>query len=208
MVRDGTSLRSVDFIQPEHLTGAGRAAKVPANSPPASRSPASPAGSPPASLPTVRSPANLPASPPTVRSTASPHARPMYHVICREIKDLMVIGLGRGKSTKEVAKDYCCSERTVRRVRLNWRRYGDVAPPRRRPTGRPRIFNRQAVQHLLGVLDARPDSFLDELQPALAAFARRDGRLQPPSLMTISRMLEREGITTKALSKKARERSR
>jgi transposase len=125
---------------------------------------------------------------------------PMYHVICREVKDLMIIGLGRGKSVKELAKLGCCSERTVRRVRLNWRRYGDVAPPRRGPTGCPRLFDRQAVDHLLGVLEALPDSFLDELQPALAAFMRRDGRVDQASLMTVSRMLSREGITTKALS--------
>jgi hypothetical protein len=64
------------------------------------------------------------------------------------------------------------------------------------------------VDHLLGVLEARPDSFLDELQPALEGFMRRDGRVDQASLMTVSRMLSREGITTKALSKIARERSR
>jgi transposase len=133
---------------------------------------------------------------------------PMYHVICRAVKDLMIIGLGRGKSVKALAKLCCCSERTVRRVRLNWQRYGDIAPPRRGPAGRPRIFDRQAVDHLLGVLEARPDAFLDELQPALEAFARRDGRVDQASLMTVSRMLRREGVTTKALSKIARERSR
>jgi transposase len=132
----------------------------------------------------------------------------MYRVICREIKDLMIIGLGRGKSVKAIAKDCCCSERTVRRVRLNWQRYGDIAPPRKGAAGRPRIFDRQAVDHLLGLLEARPDLFLDELQPALSAFARRDGRDDQASLMTVSRMLRRKGITTKALSKMARERSR
>jgi transposase len=137
-----------------------------------------------------------------------PIAAPMYHVICREVKDIMIIGLGRGKSVKALAKVCCCSERTVRRVRLNWQRYGDVAPPRRGPTGRPRIFDRQAVDHLLGVLEARPDVFLDELQPALEAFARRDGRVDQASVMTVLRMLRREGVTTKALSKIARERSR
>jgi hypothetical protein len=64
------------------------------------------------------------------------------------------------------------------------------------------------VDHLLGVLEARPDAFLDELKPALEAFARRDGRVDQASLMTVSRMLRREGVTTKALSKIARERSR
>jgi hypothetical protein len=64
------------------------------------------------------------------------------------------------------------------------------------------------VDYLLGVLETRPDSFLDGLQPALAAFARRDGRIDQASLMTVSRMLRREGMTAKALSKIARERSR
>jgi transposase len=192
---------------PHVLPRTVRAQRAPADSP-------RPTGSPPVFLPPP-----LARPPPFAHPRASlplrsvciyylPITAPMYHVICREVKDIMIIGLGRGKSVKALAKICCCSERTVRRVRLNWQRYGDVAPPRRGPTGRPRIFDRQAVDHLLGVLEARPDAFLDELQPALEAFARRDGRVDQASLMTVSRMLRREGVTTKALSKIARERSR
>jgi hypothetical protein len=71
----------------------------------------------------------------------------MYRHIRREIKELMIIGLGRGFKSKEVAKWMCCSVRTVQRVRLLWKKFGDVIRPAQgRPEGRPRIYNRQVIE--------------------------------------------------------------
>jgi transposase len=132
----------------------------------------------------------------------------MYRYIAREIKELIIIGLGDGLSAKEAAKVFCCSDRTVRRVRQNYREYGSVVPPRQAPSGRPRVFDRQAVNYLLEVLAAQPDIFLDELQGMLLATQDRlDGREQV-CITTVSTMLKREGITRKRLSRIARERSR
>ncbi|KAA8893070.1 hypothetical protein FN846DRAFT_756669, partial [Sphaerosporella brunnea] len=89
--------------------------------------------------------------------------------IACEIKELIIIGLGEGIKAKDAAKLFCCSERTIRQVRQNYREYGSVAPPRHAPSGRPRVFDRQAVDYLLEVLSAQPDIFLDELQAMLLA---------------------------------------
>jgi transposase len=88
----------------------------------------------------------------------------MYRYITRQIKELIIIGLGEGLTAKHAAHVFCCSVRTVRRVRQNYREYGSVVPPRQAPSGRPRVFDRQAVDYLLEVLSAQPDIFLDELQ--------------------------------------------
>jgi transposase len=132
----------------------------------------------------------------------------MYHYIGQEIKELMIIGLGQGSKAKEVARWFCCSARTVRRVRQNYNMYGSVVPPRRGPSGRPRVFDRQAVDYLLEVLSAQPDIFLDELADMLLETQERQDGNQRVCLATISAMLKREGITRKRISKIARERNR
>ncbi|KAA8900801.1 hypothetical protein FN846DRAFT_798888, partial [Sphaerosporella brunnea] len=136
----------------------------------------------------------------------------MYRHIRWEIKELMIIGLGRGFKSKEVARWMCCSVRTVQRVRLLWKKFGDVIRPAQgrpgnRPGNRPRIYNRQVIEYLHGILRARPDTFLDELQLLLQQNHPIDALPQGyASIPTICRILQREGITRKRLSRIARER--
>ncbi|KAI5804408.1 hypothetical protein EDC01DRAFT_599454, partial [Geopyxis carbonaria] len=94
------------------------------------------------------------------------------------------------------------------RVRSNYRRYGDVTSPRIQPTGRKRKYAEEATRFLVGLMEAQPDLFLDELREMLAVnHATNYGPNITVHLSTIQRMLARAGITVKKLSKIARERN-
>jgi transposase len=91
--------------------------------------------------------------------------------------------------------------RTFFRILKLWRTTGDVVKPSNR-TGRPRPLHRDDVDHLVRLIQERPDWFLDELLNLLK-------RNQFISLhySTIHRELERAGMSTKVLKEIAEERS-
>ncbi|KAI5776128.1 hypothetical protein EDC01DRAFT_592052, partial [Geopyxis carbonaria] len=100
--------------------------------------------------------------------------------------------------------------RTVRRVRVHFRTTGNVVPPRSaKPQGRRRLYSRDATALLLGILKARPDSFLDELQDIILERhpLQNAAGTGVCCISTIHNMLKREGISVKRLSKIAKERS-
>ncbi|KDQ51314.1 hypothetical protein JAAARDRAFT_113397, partial [Jaapia argillacea MUCL 33604] len=103
-------------------------------------------------------------------------------------------------STTEVAISLDMPLRVVQRVLKMWREIGEVCKDRTR-LGRSPLMTTDAVRLMLGLLEHTPDIFLDEIQEQL-----EEQHGVQVSLSTIWRTLKRLGISSKQLSKAARER--
>ncbi|KAJ6529201.1 hypothetical protein B0H19DRAFT_968465 [Mycena capillaripes] len=93
------------------------------------------------------------------------------------------------------------SRRTFFRVLHLWRTTGDVESDSKR-LGRPRLLHHDDVEHLIALVQHRPDWFLDELLKLL-----KTNCFISVHYTTIHRELERAGMSTKVLQEIAEERS-
>jgi transposase len=93
------------------------------------------------------------------------------------------------------------SRSTIFAILRLYDRYGEVTNPHANRTGRQRILDPNDLQYIQSILEARPTSYLDEIQEKL--FQNREILV---SLATLSRTLRRLFLSNKRVSKEALER--
>ncbi|KAJ6479049.1 Homeodomain-like protein, partial [Mycena sanguinolenta] len=104
-------------------------------------------------------------------------------------------------SLKQILACVGFSRSTFFRALHLWQTTGDVVRPQNR-TGRPRLLHHEDVDHLIRLVQERPDWFLDELLHLL-----EHNRFISVHYTTIHRELERAGMSAKRLTEIAAERS-
>ncbi|KIJ07460.1 hypothetical protein PAXINDRAFT_59940, partial [Paxillus involutus ATCC 200175] len=98
----------------------------------------------------------------------------------------------------------CCnfSERTFYCILKLWHETGDVVTHSQSFRGRPRILDREDLDHLLSLVKSNPDYFLDELMSLV-----KNNRFISIHFTTVFQELERAGMSYKKLRRIARERN-
>lgn len=107
-----------------------------------------------------------------------------------------------GLPVSEIAKQVPCSTRTVYNVLEVYRKYGESRNPFLNPPGRERALQPSDIDYIVGLLQANPSLYLDELQEHLL-----NQRRVNVSVATISRALRRIAFSHKSVARAALERN-
>lgn len=105
------------------------------------------------------------------------------------------------RELSEIATLLQCSARTVSEILHIYREYGLLFNPNARPRGRPRIIDYDAKAFIFALLQAKPTSYLDELQARLLEALEID-----VSVATIYRAICQMAVSHKKVSRAALER--
>jgi len=123
--------------------------------------------------------------------------------ISQDMRERMVVWSEEGRSSEEIANLAGCCPRSVYKILAYHREYGTTQNPFAEHThGCPRELDMGDINYIISLIEARPKTFLDDVQENL-----RHHHSQEVSLSTLSRTLHRIQITHKKVTTEALERN-